>query len=158
MTSAARLAALVRILTGVLFVAEGCGKIFGDFVRGGFARHAHDMLKTSWPFYRTFLESTVVPHASAFAWIVAGAELALGLALLLGLWVRIAAGAGCLLMLSILLAQSYAGPAASWDTWITAALVTKFAMLLLLLLGACDAGRVWGIDGRAAARRGSIRR
>ena len=34
------------------------------------------------------------------------------------------------------------------DDWITAGLTPKFAFLLLLLLCAVDAGRVWGLDGR----------
>lgn len=155
----ARLAALVRIATGVLFVAEGCEKIFGEFVRGGFARSAQGMLKDAWPFWRPVLETLILPHASVFGWVVAIAELALGLGLLLGLWTQAAAAGGCLLMLSILLGQSYPGPRSSWEKWITAGLTTKFALLLLLLLGAADAGRVWGLDGRVRpTRRGGIRR
>lgn len=50
-------------------------------------------------------------------------------------------------MFAILLGQSYV-PGARWDKWITAGLTTKFALLLLLLILASDAGRVWGLDGR----------
>ena len=86
-------------------------------------------------------------------------EAALGIALLIGFLSRAASIAGAALMLTILLGQSYAGAHASWDQWITAGLTTKFALLLLLLLAACDAGRTWGIDGRQrGARRGSLRR
>jgi thiosulfate dehydrogenase [quinone] large subunit len=156
----ARLAALVRILTGAIFVAEGMGKILGPFVRGGFAKATTEMLPQAWPFWRALLRSFVLPHASAFGWIVAIGELAVGMALLLGLWTRLAAAGGAALMLSILLSQSDPGAGASWDRWITAGLPTKFALLLLLLLAAADAGRVWGADARripVGGRRG-IRR
>lgn len=154
-----RLAALVRILTGMIFVAEGLGKILGPFVRGGFAKQTTEMLSQAWPFWRAFLKGVVLPNASAFGWLVAVGELAVGLALLLGLWTRFAAAAGAALMLSILLCQSDPGRGASWDRWITAGLTTKFALLLLLLLAATDAGRLWGVDARrgAGGRRG-IRR
>src|SRR5512132_1335599 len=103
----ARLAALVRIATGLIFIAEGVGKILGEFVRGGFARQAKEMLSQAWPFWAGFLRSVVLPHAAVFAWVIAIGELALGIGLLVGLWTRAAAAGGVLLMLSILLSQSY---------------------------------------------------
>jgi uncharacterized membrane protein YphA (DoxX/SURF4 family) len=159
MPSGGRAAALVRIATGILFTALGLEKLVGDFVRGGFAKGLPGMLSHSWPFWRSFLQSMVAPRASVFAWIVAGAEAALGLALVLGLWTRPACAAGVLLMIVILLGQSYT-PGASWSDWLTSGLTTRFTILLLLLLAASDAGRVWGIDARRGARvrRGSIRR
>jgi uncharacterized membrane protein YphA (DoxX/SURF4 family) len=162
MSPGGRLAALVRIATGILFAALGLEKILGNFARGGFAKDVASMASTSWPFWRSFLQSTVASHASAFAWTVAVAELALGLALILGLWTRAAAVCGAMLTFTILLGQSYPGPHAPWDRWITAGLATRFALLLLLLLAASDAGRVWGVDGRRGpsfgVRRGALRR
>ena len=154
----ARLAALVRMATGILFVAEGCGKIFGDFVRGGFAKSAVEMQAGAWPFWASFLRSVVVPHAAVFAWVIALGELTVGLGLLLGLATRAAAAGGVLLLLTILLGQMRPAAGATWDRWITAGLPTKFAILLLLLLAAADAGRVWGVDGRRVAGRRGIRR
>ena len=59
-------------------------------------------------------------------------------------------------MLTILLGQSYPGRGSDAGIkWITAGLTTKFAMLLLLLLAAADAGRVWGLDARPEAGAGS---
>lgn len=143
----ARLAAAVRIATGLIFVAEGAGKLTGDFVRGGFARSAAEMAQKSWPFWKSFLESAVVPRAGVFGWIFALGEAAVGIGLLLGLFTRVAAAGGAAQMVAILLGQSYV-PGSSWDKWITAGLTTKFALLLLLLLLAADAGRIWGLDGR----------
>jgi uncharacterized membrane protein YphA (DoxX/SURF4 family) len=154
----ARLAALVRIATGLIFIAEGAGKMLGGFVRGGFARQTTEMLSQAWPFWAGFLRAVVLPRAGFFAWVIAAGELAVGTGLLIGLWTRAAAAGGVLLMLSILLAQSYPAAGASWDKWITAGLTTKFALLLLLLIAAADAGRVWGLDANRAGPRRGIRR
>jgi len=141
-----RLTALVRIATGILFIAEGLGKAAGSFVHGAFAKDAEEMAHKAWPFWGSFLRAVVVPHASLFAWVVALGELLLGVALLLGLWTRVAATAGVLLLLTILLGQSYV-PGAGWVGWITAGLTTKFAILLLLSLAASGYG-AWGFDAR----------
>jgi thiosulfate dehydrogenase [quinone] large subunit len=143
-----RLTATVRILTGLLFVAEGLSKLTGDFVSGGFAKYAPGIAAGSFPFWRHFLEATVVPRAGLFSWVVALGELAVGLGLLAGFLTRIVAAGGALLMLSIVLGEARPGPGASWDVWITSGLTPKLACLLLLLLFAVDAGKVWGLDGR----------
>jgi len=143
-----RITAVVRILTGLLFVAEGLSKVTGEFVRGGFAKHAAGIAAGSFPFWRHFLEATVVPRAGAFAWVIALGELAVGLGLLAGFLTRIAAGGGALLMLSIALGEAKPDAGAAWDDWITSGLTPKLAFLLLLLLFAVDAGKVWGLDGR----------
>lgn len=152
-TAAARLAALVRILTGVIFAGMGASKVTGSFARV-FEKGARDMLAQSWPFWASFLKKIVLPHATAFAWIAAAGELAIGIGILVGFLTRWAAASGVLLMLAILLGQTWV-PGAKWDQWIYSGLPTKFALLLLLLLAAVDAGRVWGLDG---ARRGRLRR
>jgi len=152
MTFGSRLTALVRMATGLLFLAEGFGKVTGKFVHGAFAQDAQEMSRKSWPLWGSFLRSVVVPHTSLFAWVVALGELLLGVALLLGVLTRIAAAAGVLLLLSIVLGQSYV-PGADWVGWITAGLTTKFAILLLLSLAASGHG-AWGLDGR---RRGKVR-
>jgi thiosulfate dehydrogenase [quinone] large subunit len=142
----ARLAALVRIATGVLFIAEGYGKITGPFVQGGFSRSVAGMASESWPFWRSFLESVVKPHAALFGWFVAVGELSLGVALAAGFLTRIAAACGVLLLVTILLGQTYV-PGSRWVAWVTAGLTTKFAILLLLLIAAVGHG-AWGLDGR----------
>lgn len=153
-----RLAAIVRILTGILFVAEGLSKVTGDFVTGGFARELPQIAARSFPFWRHFLEPVVVPHAAVFAWVIALGELAVGLGLIVGLLTRVAAAGGALLMLSIVLGAAKPGAGASWDDWITAGLTPKLACLLLLMLFAADAGKVWGLDGsRRKAPRGKAR-
>jgi len=140
--------AIVRIVTGVIFVAEGFSKITGDFVRGGFAESAREMASgRAWPFWSGFLRSFVIPNATGFGWFFALAELALGVALILGFLTRVAAVGGILLMVILLLGQTDVGKG-GWAEWVTAGLPTKFAVLLLWLLFLADAGRVGGIDAR----------
>jgi thiosulfate dehydrogenase [quinone] large subunit len=152
-----RAAAIVRILTGVLFVAEGLSKVTGDFVRGGFAAPLGRIAAGSFPFWKRFLETTVAPHADAFAWVVALGELSVGLGLIAGLWTRVAAAGGALLMLAIALGAARPEPGASWDDWITSGLTPKLALLLLVLLCAVDPGKVWGLDARRRGRRTRLR-
>jgi thiosulfate dehydrogenase [quinone] large subunit len=128
-------------------MAGGAGKLDGRFLQGGFAASAREMARESWPFWHGFLQSAVIPHAEVFGWVVALGELAVGVGLLVGLASRAAAAGGAVLMIAILLGQSYV-PGALWDRWITAGLTTKFALLLLVLLFAADAGQRWGLDGR----------
>ncbi len=145
---AARAAAVARILTGVIFIGAGIGKVAGDFVRGGFAASAREVAEgPSWPFWSVFLRSIVIPNATGFGWFVALAEIALGVSLLLGFLVRPATLGGIVLMLLVLFGQSHV-PGKEWTTWVTAGLTTKFALLLLWLLFIVDAGRGWGLDAR----------
>jgi uncharacterized membrane protein YphA (DoxX/SURF4 family) len=148
---ALKAAAIIRILTGIIFVAEGWGKIAGDFVRGGFAESVRETAAEAWPFWSAFLRGAVLPNASAFSWFFAAAELALGIALVLGLFTRVAAIGGMLLMTILLLGQTNVGPA-GWERWVTAGLTAKFALLLMGLLFLVDAGRVWGLDARLRKR------
>lgn len=144
--------AVVRILTGIVFIAEGWAKVAGAFVRGGFAESVRETASgRTWPFWSTFLRGFVAPHAGPFAWFFALAELALGLALFLGLLTRTAAAGGVLLMLILLLGQTNVA-GSSWDQWVTAGLTAKFALLLLCLLFLADAGSVWGVDATLRKR------
>lgn len=153
--AAAKGVAIARILTGLIFVAEGAAKIRGDFMRGGFADAVRETAEKAWPFWASFLRSTVLPQAGGFGWFFALAELALGIALVLGLLTRIAALCGMLLVVIILLGQTRVVEG-GWEAWVTAGLTAKFALLLLGLLYLADAGRVWGLDARL--RRGPRRR
>ena len=147
--------AIVRILTGVIFVAEGASKVLGDFVRGGFAKAVREIAAEAWPIWASFLRSIVLPNAGVFGWLFALAELSLGIGLLLGLLTRAASVCGVILMTLILLGQTRVA-GGSWEKWVTAGLTAKFAFLLLWLLFLANAGHVWAVD--AALRRGGPRR
>lgn len=154
---AMRGAAVVRILTGVLFLAEGLSKITGGFVRGEFSGHARRMAGATFPFWKRFLEAVVLNHASAFAWLIALGELALGLALIAGFLTRTAAAAGAFLMLSIVLGAARPEAGAAWDDWITSGLTPKLALLLLALLASTNPAAVWSLDARRPRRAKAIR-
>lgn len=151
-SAAMRGAAIVRILTGALFVAEGLSKITGGFVRGEFADPARRMAAATFPFWKRFLEAIVLPHASAFAWVVALGELAVGIALIVGFLTRTAAAAGALLMLTIVLGAARPEAGAAWDDWITAGLTPKLALLLFALLAFTNPAAVWSLDARRPRR------
>jgi thiosulfate dehydrogenase [quinone] large subunit len=142
-----RTRAVVRILTGVLFVAEGWSKIAGQFVRGGFAADLPDIARGSVPFWRTFLEKFIVPNAMAGGWLIALGELAVGIGLVLGLWTRVACAGGAALMLAIAMGGIRPHDGTAWTDWVTASLTPKLAFLLFVLLFTADAGRTWGLDG-----------
>ena len=147
-----RIAAVVRILTGLLLIALGWGKVSGEFVRTGFAEQTKSIAGETWPFWKGFLEAVVLPNAGAFGWLIALSEIAVGIGLVLGLWTRAAAAAGALLMLVILIGTGRGEPGATWDQWLTAGMTAKFTLLLLLLLFAVDPGKVWGLDGKLRRR------
>lgn len=148
-----RTAAVIRILTGLIFLAEGWSKLVGPFVRGGFSASVKEMAAQTWPFWKHFLETVVAPRAELFGWAFALGEFAVGIGLILGLFTRVAAGGGIALMLLVLLGSGRGEPGASWDMWVTAGLTAKFALLLLVLLFAVDPGKVWGLDGWISKRR-----
>ena len=147
-----RVAAVVRILTGALFAAEGLSKVTGDFVRGGFEKQVPRIAAGTFAFWKQFLQTTVAPHSDVFGWIVALGELCLGIALIAGFLTRPAAVGGALLMLTIVIGEAKPAPGASWGDWITAGLTPKLALLLLVLLAAVNPGKVWGLDGRRGRR------
>jgi thiosulfate dehydrogenase [quinone] large subunit len=62
------------------------------------------------------LRSLVLPHATLIAFIVAYGELAIGIALVLGILIRVASICGFIYMMSLLFSANYPGPhAALWQ-------------------------------------------
>src|SRR5712691_8002976 len=89
-----RALAIVRIAFGGYFLAQGVAKIQGNWLVSGDA-----LIRTSIgpalerntveSFYRPFLENVVQPNGLLFSQLVALAEVAIGLSLLLGLLTRV---------------------------------------------------------------------
>jgi thiosulfate dehydrogenase (quinone) large subunit len=95
----------VRILVGALWLNGGIEKLlnpsfprqFADsLAAGGFVSQAP-------PFFRGFMQSTVVPNAELFAQLVRAGELTVGIALILGFLTNLAAIGSVALSFSILL-------------------------------------------------------
>ena len=95
----------VRVLVGALWLNGGIEKLlnpsfprqFADsLAAGGFVSQAP-------PFFRSFMQGTVVPNAELFAQLVRAGELTLGVALVLGFLTNLAAVGSVVLSISILL-------------------------------------------------------
>ena len=114
-----RALAYLRLAVGVLFLMFGEYKVFGTqfTLGGGFQHWIKDFLaERAYPFMVPILRDFVLPHGGAIAFLVAYGELAIGLALTLGLLVRTASIFGCIYMLTLLFSANYPGPrAAPWQ-------------------------------------------
>jgi len=105
--------AILRIAVGCLFLIFAEYKVLGRqfTVGGGFewwiSRFLHE--GGAYPVMFSMLERVVLPHARAIAFLVAYGELAIGLSLVLGVWVRAASAFGFLYMLALLFSSNYPG-------------------------------------------------
>jgi thiosulfate dehydrogenase [quinone] large subunit len=118
---------LLRVYTGVFFAYHGFGKLRQDDFASNLAGFLTGNLDSSFSFYRPFLESVVLPGKELFAVLVAWGELAIGLALILGLATRYAAFVGAF--------GVFAG--ANHDVvW----------CVILIVLGLIPAGKIAGLD------------
>ena len=132
----------LRIAVGCLFLIFGQYKVFGTqfTLHGGFqywiGKFLHD--GAAYPFMVPVLKALVLPHAIAFAFLVAYGEFAIGWALVLGVWVRPASGFGFLYMLTLLFSSNYPGPHAPLWQYFGASLDHS---MLALCFAAFIAGR-----------------
>ena len=93
------------------------------------------------------LRNFVLPHATPIAFLVAYGELAIGLALLLGVFVRPASAAGLIFMLTLLFSSDYPGSSAPlWQYFGASLSHSVFALCFLaFLIARSDA--VWSLSG-----------
>ena len=114
-----RALAFLRIGVGCLFlifaeykVAEG-PSVWSAAFTGWIERF---LAEGAYPAMRPILHGFVLPHSAGLSWLVAYGELALGLSLVLGVWVRLASVWGTVYMLALLFSSNYPGPhAAPWQ-------------------------------------------
>ena len=115
----ARVLACLRISVGMLFLIFGEYKVFGTgfTLGGGFEMWINRFLGGSvYPFMAPVLRGFVLSHSTTIAFLVAYGELAIGVALVLGILVRVASWCGLLFMLALLFSSNYPGPtAALWQ-------------------------------------------
>jgi thiosulfate dehydrogenase (quinone) large subunit len=113
LTNSQALGAL-RIAIGCLFLMFAQYKVFGtEFtLGGGFQYWINLFLREggTYPFMVDMLKSFVLPHATIIAFLVAYGELAIGVSLVTGIWVRIASVFGAVFMITLLLSANYPGP------------------------------------------------
>jgi thiosulfate dehydrogenase (quinone) large subunit len=149
-----RALALLRIGVGAFFLIFAQYKIFGTqfTLHGGFQFWINKFLSEggAYPFMESILRGFVLSHATPIAFLVAYGELAIGLALILGVFVRPASVCGVTFMLTLLFSSDYPGSAAPLWQYFGASLGhSVFALCFMtFLLG--DAGATWSLRNRGA--------
>jgi uncharacterized membrane protein YphA (DoxX/SURF4 family) len=155
--SRARVAvALCRIATGIFFLLFGEYKLASsEFAQRTFPQHWLQEFIDSGTvrFYHGFLSGVVLPHHTFFGYLVGVIELFIGVALVVGLWVRIACLLGALHMINLTLATWWE-PGHNLPLWryFGAELDHLPLLLLFVMFFAVDAGRWGGVDGYLSRR------
>jgi thiosulfate dehydrogenase [quinone] large subunit len=129
---------VLRLYTGLFFAWNGLGKLrrdnFADSLEGFLSAQA----ASTFDFYLSFVHNVVLPNKAIFAALVSWGELAIGVAMILGLATRYAAVAGVILVLNFWFAKG----AGFFDgtnhdvVW----------LMIFIVLGAVPAGRIAGLD------------
>jgi len=147
-----RALAFLRIGVGVFFLIFAQYKILSTqfTLHGGFQFWINKFLTEggAYPFMVPILHNFVLPRATPIAFLVAYSELAIALALLLGVFVRPASIAGLIFMLTLLFSSDYPGPSAPLWQYLGASLShSVFALCFLsFLVGCSDA--VWSLPSK----------
>jgi uncharacterized membrane protein YphA (DoxX/SURF4 family) len=102
------------------------------------------------PWYKEFLEKTVLPNAELFATLQTFGEVAVGLGLVLGFLTGLAA------LIGLMLSVSY-GLANQWMSFGQQGFHLLLVTSMIIFLGA-RAGRAWGLDALILRRAASARR
>ena len=135
---------LLRVYTGVFFLYYGFGKIRNPDFAEGLAGFVSGRLEGSVAFVRPFLESVVLPNKGLFAFLVSWGELAIGIALIVGLATRWASVAGAFMV------------AAFWATkgqgFLDAQNHDAVWFMIFVVLATVHAGRAHSVDERLADR------
>src|SRR6266849_336489 len=145
----ARALAILRIGVGILFLIFGEYKVFGPqfTLHGGFQFWISKFLAEggAYPFLAPILRGFVLTHATPIAFLVAYGELAIGLALVLGILVRPASLCGLIFMFTLLYSSVYPGSAVPFWQYFGASLShSVFALCFgVFLFGHSDA--VWSV-------------
>jgi len=128
----------LRIYAGVFFTYSGFLKVVNDKFADGMVGFLSGRAANSPDFYRSFVETVVVPNKAFFAGMVTFGELFIGLALVLGLATRYAAVAGALLVTNFWLAkgQGFLDGTNHDVVW----------LVIFLVLALVPAGRIAGLD------------
>src|SRR5262250_305908 len=150
-TANARALAFLRISVGFLFLIFAQYKVFGTqfTLHGGFEFWINRFLQDgAYPFMVPVLRDFVLPHALAIAFLAAYGELAIGIALTLGICVRPASACGLLYMLTLLFSSNYPGPSAPFWQFFGASLDHSVLALCFVgfLFGKSDS--VWAVRSR----------
>ena len=146
----AKALAFLRITVGILFLIFAQYKVFGTqfTLHGGFQYWIDRFLADgAYPFMVPVLRGFVLPHATALAFLVAYGELAIAIALIVGIWVRPASAFGLLYVLSLLFSSNYPGHHASFWQYFGASLDHSVLALCFISFLIGDSAAVWSLGG-----------
>ncbi|MDH3647218.1 MAG: DoxX family protein [Gammaproteobacteria bacterium] len=133
----------LRIYTGVFFAFHGFNKLTGDnpFNVAGFLENVK---AGSFGFYQPLIDSVFIPNAGLFSALVAWGELAIGIALILGVATRYASFAGAFMLANFWFAkgQSIFSGQNHDAIWVA----------IFLVLALVPAGKAFGLDKKLSER------
>lgn len=135
---------LLRVYTGVFFLYYGFGKIRNPEFADGLAGFVTSRLESSVGTFRPFLESVVLPNKGLFAFLVSWGELAIGIALIVGLATRWASIAGAVMVAAFW--------AAKGQGFLDAQNHDVIWFMIFVVLATIHAGRAHSVDERLADR------
>ena len=148
-----RALALLRIGVGLFFLIFGEYKVFGTqfTLHGGFQYWINRFLQGGvYPFMVPLLRGFVLTHATPIAFLVAYGELAIGIALICGVFVRSASACGFVFMLTLLFSSDYPGPGAPFWQYFGASLSHSVFMLCFAAFWLGRADAVWSVKSLRA--------
>ena len=159
MLSPAKALALLRIAVGALFLIFAHYKVFGTqfTLGGGFQYWINRFLQDgAYPLMVPVLKNFVLPHATAIAFLVAYGELAIGLALVLGVLVRAASVCGVVYMLTLLFSANYPGAHAAFWQYFGASLEHLVLAFCFVTFSLTNAEEYFSVPTYLANRRHTI--
>jgi thiosulfate dehydrogenase (quinone) large subunit len=141
--------AILRIYIGYYMLFQGIRKYQRDFPKRDWIGRQIGNLSTVdlYPWYKSFLETYVLPNRELFGTLVMAGEILVGGCLLLGLLTRFSALVGLFMLLNY-----YLGPGMAQGGSTLAQEQTFIVSLVIIILS--HAGRTIGMDGLVFRRRG----
>jgi thiosulfate dehydrogenase (quinone) large subunit len=148
--------AALRIAVGILFLIFAQYKVFGTqfTLGGGFQYWINLFLKEggTYPFMVDVLKNFVLPNATPIAFLVAYGELAIGVSLVTGIWVRAASACGAVFMVTLMLSANYPGPHVEFWRYFGASLEHSVFLLCFLAFLVSDPAQDWSLRKSARPR------
>jgi len=138
----------LRVAVGVLFLIFGEYKVVGTqfTLGGGFQYWINRFLQDgAYPFMVPVLKNFVLAHATPIAFLVAYGELAIGIALVLGVLVRAASVCGLIYMLALLFSANYPGPHSAFWQYFGASLEHLVLALCFAAFALTRPGELWSV-------------
>ncbi|MCC6483448.1 MAG: DoxX family membrane protein [Armatimonadetes bacterium] len=145
--------AVVRIVTGALFINNALPKLAAPYLLHFHQEVAAWAKDNPFPWFKAFLQQVILPHSQTAALSIGVAEFLVGVCLLAGFLSGLAALIGTVHGVAMMLATSHLthAPAPGISHVLDANNV--FAVLVLILLFAGRAGRTWGFGAKLGGSR-----